>query len=359
MKEIAISIARTLLLKNIAFCIYHLPGGDRYRLAIDSQFLPHDEDLSFWIAPFTFRSGTENIFLSVVKDEFLNEAFFQQTRSFPFKKRISAPLPLETSKEEYLNGVNAVLKDIRSNKIKKAVLSRVFNVDKPHDFDPLNCFRRLVADYPQTFVHLFHHPKSGMWMGATPELLLRKRNALLSVMALAGTQTRKAEGDYLWRKKEEEEQEMVSVHIETIFKKYGYTLIRKEGPQTAESGRVAHLKTDYIYRENAGIPLKDLLAELHPTPAVGGVPVDKGMDCILGNEGYDRRYYCGFIGETDFSQKADIYINLRCMQVGEEKIAIYAGAGITGASDPQEEWEETVLKSKTMVEKIKTVKELY
>ena len=330
-----------------------------YRLAIDSQFLPHDEDLFFWIAPFTSRSGTENIFLSVVKEEFLNEAFFQQTRAFPFNKKVSAPLPEETSKEEYLDSVNAVLKDIRSNNIKKAVLSRAFTVNKPHDFDPLDCFARLTADYPQTFVHLCYHPKSGMWMGATPELLLRKRNALLSAMALAGTQARRAEGDYHWREKEEEEQEMVSVHIETVFKKYGYTLVEKEGPQTAESGRVAHLKTDYIYHENARIPLRDLLAELHPTPAVGGLPVDKGMDCILENEGYDRRYYCGFIGETDFSQTADLYINLRCMQVGEEKIAIYAGAGITGASDPQEEWEETVLKSKTMIEKIKPVKELY
>ncbi|HUN02359.1 MAG TPA: chorismate-binding protein, partial [Niabella sp.] len=48
----------------------------------------------------------------------------------------------------------------------------------------------------------------------------------------------------------------------------------------------------------------------------------------------------------------DLYINLRCMQVGKDKIAIYTGGGITAASDAEEEWQETILKSKTVAEKI-------
>lgn len=359
MKETIISIARTLLIKNIAFCIYRFPEKEVYRLAIDPKYLPHEEDLSFWIAPFTSRSKAENIFLSVIRNEFLNEDFLLRAGSFPAHSRFSVALPAETSKEEYFLRLGALLEDIHSGKIKKAILSREFNIDKPKGFDPLDCFERLANDYQQTFVHFSHHPKSGMWMGATPELLLKKRDTELSIMALAGTQLRKNGEVYHWREKEKEEHAMVGQHIEAVFEKYRCTLIKRDGPQVIESGRVAHLKTDYVYHENSGIVLKDLIAELHPTPAVGGLPVDKGVDCILEHEGYDRRYYCGFIGETDFSQRADLFINLRCMQIGEEKIAIYVGAGITAASDPQEEWEETVLKSKTMIEKINPVEELF
>lgn len=359
LNETIISVARTLLLKNIAFCIYRYPEKGEYRLAIDPKYRPHEQDLSFWMAPFTPRSEAKNIFLSVIRNEFLNEAFLLQMQALPAQEGFSVGLPAETSKEEYFMRLKALLKDIHSNRIQKAILSREFNINKPEGFDPLDCFECLAGDYPQTFVHFSHHPKSGMWMGATPELLLKKRDSELSIMALAGTQARKNGETYRWREKEKEEHAMVGQHIEAVFEKYGCTLIKKNGPEVIESGRVAHLKTDYLYQDNAGIVIKEFLAELHPTPAVGGLPVDTGVDCILEHEGYDRRYYCGFIGETDFSKRADLYINLRCMQIGEEKIAIYVGGGITAASDPQEEWDETILKSKTMIEKIIPVKELY
>lgn len=196
-------------------------------------------------------------------------------------------------------------------------------------------------------------------MGATPELLLRKRGTDFYTMALAGTQARQPEASYQWREKEKEEHEMVGRHIEEVFENNRCSLLRKGTTETIESGKVAHLKTDYVFHETSAGSLKKLLSELQPTPAVGGLPVRESVDSILKQEGYDREYYCGFLGETDFSQTADLYTNLRCMQIGKEKIAVYAGGGITAASDPQEEWEETILKSKTMMEKILPVKELF
>jgi len=155
-----------------------------------------------------------------------------------------------------------------------------------------------------------------------------------------------------------EEHRMLWAHTEKVFEANGCRLLKREGPNTIASGQVAHLSTDYIFEETSDVNIRKLLMELHTTPAVGGLPVDKGIDCILEHEGYDRKYYCGFIGQTDFLHTADFFVNLRCMQIANTHIAIYVGGGITAASDPQEEWQETIMKSKTMVEKIQPVKEL-
>lgn len=311
------------------------------------------------MAPFTHRSNALDVFMPVVNNDFLNDDFLHTIESLPKEEDISVPLPEAISQDEYFAHLDGLIRDIHSGILRKAIISRVFYEKKPQDFHPVDFFERLSDAFPATFVHLSQHPESGVWAGATPELLLKKRDHQLSIMALAGTQARKEDHNYEWRNKEMEEHLMVGEHIEETFRRFDCTLTIKDGPHTIESGRVAHLSTDYAFEEKNGLPLQQFLSELHPTPAVGGLPVDSGVDAILKHEGYDRRYYCGFIGETDFDQTADLYINLRCVQIGKENIAVYVGGGITAASDPQEEWQETVMKSKTMLENIKPVVALH
>lgn len=352
MKDSTVEIAKELFSKNIPFCLYRFPSEKILRLAIDKNMVPHPEEKEFWMAPFCEQSKATIIHLAVLKEEFHSEAFLQQIKSMTPWMQSWCQLPGETSKATYLNEIESFLKDIRSEKLMKAVLSRVIHRHKSKDFNPFDCFLRLAQSYPNTFVHFSLHPESGIWMGATPELLLKKQGKKISIMALAGTQARKAKGDYHWRGKEMEEHLMVGRHIEAIFQQQQCFLAKKNGPKTIESGSVAHLKTDYLFEEKATVSLKSLLKILHPTPAVGGLPIKEGLDCILEHEGYDRTYYCGFIGEVEQDASAALYVNLRCMQVGQETIAVYVGGGITAASDPEEEWQETILKSKTMLEQI-------
>ncbi|MBW7890021.1 MAG: chorismate-binding protein [Chitinophagaceae bacterium] len=353
LNNLCITLSQSLISKNVAFCLYRFPGEDHFRIAIDEAFLPHEKEKTFWVAPFCQFSAAHDIYLAVLNQSFLTEDFLKEidavAEQAPFA---DLPLPIEKSKQDYYDRIHAFLKDIRSGKLEKAILSRVFYENKPEDFDVPGCFLRLAESYPQTFVHLLVHPESGVWLGATPELLMRKRNEEIATMALAGTQKRKQMSEYEWRIKEREEHLMVGGHIEKIFSEYNCTLQKAEGPHYCEAGGVVHLQTDYLFKANPNLDLRSFLMVLHPTPAVGGLPADKGIECILEHEGYDRRYYCGFLGETDFKTSADLYINLRNMQVGKDKIVIFVGGGITSASDPDEEWLETVMKSKTMVEKI-------
>lgn len=244
------------------------------------------------------------------------------------------------------------MQDIRSGVLEKAILSNVFYENTPENFDPFYCFEGLSQSYPDTFVHLLVHPNAGIWLGASPELLLKKKDEEVAIRAIAGTQPRKESKVYQWRRKEMEEHLVVGRHIEQVFQKFGFKLTEKTGPHDVETGSVAHIATDYLYKARQAIELKPLLRELHPTPAVGGWPAKKSVDYILEQEGYDRKYYCGFIGETDFEHNANFYINIRNMQIGKDKIAIFAGGGLTADSDPEEEWQELMMKSKTMSEKI-------
>ena len=354
MKDLIISVAQTLFTKNTNFCLYRFPYEKELKLALDKDFpLENKSSETFWVAPFCTQSSAQEIFLQVLDAAYLTEDFLQACKQIPTQSPFpNHALPKEISKDAYFEKINGFLRDIRSKELDKVILSRVIIQDKPAGFEPLTCLKRLIDSYPNTFVYFLFHREAGLWMGASAELLLQKKGAQVAIMSLAGTQSRNSKGEYFWRPKELEEHQMVAKHIEDTFLKHHYSLQSKNGPLTIESGQVAHLKTNYIFEEHESLPMRDLLNELHPTPAIGGLPARKGLSYILEHEGYDRKYYCGFLGETNFNTSASLYINLRCMQINQEQIAAYVGGGITAASDPQEEWEETILKSKTILDKI-------
>ena len=355
MGEKVIAIAKLMLSKGLPLCVYRFPGQRELRLAVLPELLAHKPETSFWIAPFTPHSEAKEIVLSVVDEAFLNETFAERLHSISGKHIQFSTLPEAVTQDAYLKQFEAIQDSISNGTIQKAILSRVIIEDKPYDFDPVGFFGRLCSDYPDAFVHLLYYPDAGMWLGATPELLVEKEARHLRIMAVAGTQPVNSDGRYHWRAKEQEEHAMVGRHIEAICDEYQCKQISQTEPFAVSAGSVAHLRTDYVYRENIPIPLRDFLHRLHPTPAIGGLPVDKSVDVICDTEMYDRAYYCGFLGETDFAAHARVFVNLRCMQVGKEYVAVFVGGGITKDSNADEEWEETVMKSKTMIDKLKTL----
>ena len=124
--------------------------------------------------------------------------------------------------------------------------------------------------------------------------------------------------------------------------------ITEKGPYTARAGQLVHLKTDFLFQLKETKFLGELLKELHPTPAVCGLPKKEAYQFIAENEGYDRRYYTGFIGWMDLEGQTDLYVNLRCMEIRTTEVKLYAGGGILPSSEVRNEWDETNQKMKTM-----------
>ena len=91
-----------------------------------------------------------------------------------------------------------------------------------------------------------------------------------------------------------------------------------------------------------------MLKLMHPTSAVCGMPFENAYSFLKSNEGYDRQFYSGYLGPVQINSESLIYANLRCMQVHENLVRLYAGAGITIDSIPEKEFEETEIKMQNL-----------
>jgi len=235
---------------------------------------------------------------------------------------------------------------IEDNHFKKVVLSRKETIDFV-DFDVITAFEQLVHLYPNTFVYCFYHPKVGIWLGATPEQLLKANGSKFETIALAGTQKDQGLKEVIWQKKEQEEQQFVTDYIVDKVKDIA-SGIKVSKPSSIKAGSVWHIKTDISGDFKTEFGLKKMIQLLHPTPAVCGLPMNESKAFILKNEDYDRTFYTGFLGELNIDDKTDLFVNLRCMEIDDSQAHLFMGCGITKDSIPEKEWEESVNKSLTM-----------
>ena len=270
-----------------------------------------------------------------------------------------------SDKEIHINLVKKGVEAIKDNRFKKVVLSRSETVSLS-DNNPFSIFKNLLKNYASAFVYCWYHPKIGLWLGATPETLVKIEGQRFSIMALAGTQNYKGSLDVKWHDKELQEQQYVT---DFILDSIESTIdnIQISPVETVKAGNLLHLKTRIwgMLKPNA-ISLKDLLYCLHPTPAVCGLPKLEAKAFILEHEHYNRAFYTGFLGELNLDvisaprsgkrnienrayasvkNSTQLYVNLRCMQLKANNAIIYVGGGITKSSNPESEWEETVSKS--------------
>ncbi len=285
------------------------------------------------------------------------------------KNRLDDESTLAKRKSLHMDVVASAVKAIKEEVgFEKVVISRAETI-RISGTDPIPLFKRLLNTYNSAFVYCWYHPKVGLWLGATPETLLKMQGRQLSTMALAGTQQYKGTEEVVWQDKEKTEQQLVTDFI------VGNLQPSVEGlsigkTKTIKAGSLLHLKTELRGRLSASTKsIRSVLLALHPTPAVCGMPRERAKQFILNHEEYDREFYTGFLGELNLKEKksrnnnrrnvennvygsvrtvSNLFVNLRCMQCKNDEILLYVGGGITKDSIPENEWEETVNKTTTI-----------
>ncbi len=270
---------------------------------------------------------------------------------------------VEAHNGEFIKLINKAIDEIKNDKLQKIVLSRFKNIELPVRFNSFDFFEALSQQYNNAFVYLAFIPDVGSWIGATPESLIEiDKNRQFRTVALAATQAVSEDidlEDTTWSQKDIEEQAMVSRFIINCFKNIRLREFDEIGPRTHLSGNIVHLKTDYkVDMDKVGFPKLDsiMLNLLHPTSAVCGMPKDAAKSFIFDNEKFDREYFSGFLGPVHMQNETNIFVNLRCMKILNDKARLYAGAGIIVNSNPEKEWNETELKMLTL---LKVFRELY
>jgi isochorismate synthase len=252
-------------------------------------------------------------------------------------------------KNQYEKLVSNVLVEIKKGTIKKAVPARVKQVVLEPGFSPFKLYESLLEAYPTAFVYFLNTPQTGTWIGCTPERLLQVNNDEINTMSLAGTKKTIELTKRGFSAKETEEQAIVTRYINDILTKF-CTQIVSDGPHSIKAGNVTHLATYFkaVLKPEYHHNYMPMLKDLHPTPAVCGIPLNISRDFLLKHEEFDRALYSGFLGPVS-DTKADIFVNLRCMQVFNQSALLYAGAGVVEGSIPEKEWFETEEKMNTLL----------
>ena len=260
------------------------------------------------------------------------------------------------TEEAYLDDIRQTINEINETGLSKVIISR--SIMKEREKESLgNLYMSLQEIAPEAFIYIVNIPDAGLWMGASPEPLLISHGETMETVSLAGTQSRNPDSEYYWHTKDIEEQAFVSRYMLDVLYRFGITDYTTRGPESMESGTVAHLKTSFRFpAEKIENNLGGFIAALHPTPAVCGLPKEEASAFIQKVEKHNRQYYTGFLGPWKIDGQINLYVNLRCMQITDEQYIIYSGGGITSRSIPEEEWTETGKKAQILLDTINRVK---
>lgn len=325
---------------SLAVCAFRLPNetkryifsASRVRKVTDIPNSP-----GFLFAPFQFDGSFRFIVF---------ENALESLPSFKFMNIREDKVSSNLTKDEYRQYIETIKEFIGSDPQKKIVASRRKIIKINNEVDVNLLFEILCQTYPAAYIFLISTPEFGTWVGASPELLLKKENEIIESVALAGTKI--AHSNECWNEKNLNEQQIVADYISAIFQQNGFTP-KVSDRQTLLAGPVEHLCTRITAPSKNGHVAK-LLKELYPTPALCGYPKEVAMKLILDKEKDKRSLYGGFSGPVFENGNFSFYVTLRCISLIHDKITAFAGGGITGLSDPEEEWMETERKLNTMTE---------
>jgi isochorismate synthase len=295
----------------------------------------------------------KNVLQSAQSENFLTTLSSYLTSQQPNKPFIATAIPNNPieDKNAFITLVEKGLEQIKTGALQKVVLARTKTIDLPTGFNLINTFQALRTTYPQHFVSLLSTPDYGTWLGCSPELLLKINGQELLTVALAGTKLNSQD----WTAKEYEEQALVTEFIRQQLQGLGVSDFSQTLLSNLHSGALKHLQTQFKIhlspQQSVNQIAEKLLTLLHPTPAICGLPKQQALNCIQHYESFNRQLYAGYLGPHHIHEgETQLYVNIRCMQLFAGQAVLYAGAGITLASDPEKEWEETNLKCQTLLD---------
>lgn len=294
-------------------------------------------------ASLLFRVPTRKNILSI--DELDTDSTHHlKIKSFSEVYTCSTDNSVDTTQHVYKDMVSEAVKEIKKGSFKKVVVARQEHIKPTRPFDIQSIFHSLCQTNPLDFCFLINSPKHGVWLGASPELLLEKRGSTYRTIALAGTLP--ATPGFMWSNKERIEQGYVVEDIVNRLKKIDAKILEVTEPVSSLHGKVVHLKTIINFEFDGAA--KMVLDALYPSSALCGYPQNDALAFIEAHEKFDRKLYTGYVAIKHPNGDLDAYILLRCAQILEGSVVLYAGGGIVADSDPQTEWDETVLKMLTM-----------
>jgi isochorismate synthase len=258
----------------------------------------------------------------------------------------------------FKRAVEQAIVNFRHSDIRKVVLSgiRELEFSDPVDIDGL--FASLCAQNPTGYRFRVPVPEGGELIGVSPELLLRKDGDQIITNPLAGSAKRlpdpvldQAVADALMQsEKDQYEHSLVIEDVKRVLAPFCTDLDVPEQPSLINTAALWHLSTRVEGRlSDPALNALQLACQLHPTPAVCGLPTEKARQLIRLVENFDRGLFTGIVGWCDAEGNGEWVVTIRCGIVNGAHVRLFAGAGIVEASQPASEWAEIQTKLSTML----------
>jgi isochorismate synthase len=256
----------------------------------------------------------------------------------------------------YEDAVAEAVRRIRDGGAEKIVLSREVLAEAESAYDPAVVFGALRELFPSCFCFCCGTPEAA-FIGASPELLIRRAGAVAATVALAGSTRRSADpavddhlGESMLRSaKDREEHAIVASRIKRALAPLSVWVDAESEPVVAKVANIQHLATPIRAQLAESRSAVELVGALHPTPAVGGEPRRSALEAIAELEGMDRGWFAGPIGWMDAAEDGEFCVALRSALLRDRTAHLYAGAGIVADSHPAAELAETELKLDAML----------
>ena len=257
---------------------------------------------------------------------------------------------------EFERAVAAATGRIDAGEMRKVVLAREVIVDAPAAHDTAAVFAAMREQFASCFCFCCGTPEAA-FVGASPELLLRRAGASVSSVALAGSIRRSSDpavddhlGEQLLRSdKNRREQRIVSERIVRTLRPHSVWVEAAAEPVVIKVANIQHLGTPVIAQLAEPRSAVELAGILHPTPAVGGEPRERAAAAIAELEGLDRGWYAGPVGWMDATEDGEFCVALRSALLRDREAHLYAGVGVVAGSDPAAELEETEIKLQALL----------
>ena len=263
----------------------------------------------------------------------------------------------EAANGAWTREVETVLGRVAAGEVDKVVLARALDFRPRRRLDPVELALALWSGNSHGHVFFFQPGNGTALVGASPEILAEVRGSTIRATAVAGSapspvsaaERRRFAVRLLESAKERAEHDFVARHIEGALTDLGCRVRRGAGPAVLDLGAIQHLETIVTAEVPPSVTALDLLAVLHPTPAVCGHPRDDARAILKEAETFDREWYAGPVGWLASDGDARFVPALRSAMWRGDSWRLYAGAGIVAGSDPEREWEETELKFRPML----------
>ena len=262
------------------------------------------------------------------------------------------------SRPLYDEMLHSAISELKAGRLDKVVLARICEMRLDRDIALSTIFSQLDQKYGDCIRFLFEPRPFHAFYGATPETLVEVAGDQLTTMGLAGSAPRgKTEAEdaafghgLLTSEKNRYEHDLVVTALRERLTPLTHELSIDDIPKLMKLGNIQHLYTPIQGRLKAANGILPLIEQLHPTPALGGKPRDKAIAFLAENEPITRGWYGAPVGIINPDLDGHFGVAIRSAVAQRQRVWAYAGGGIVADSNPAEEWEETEIKFRPMLE---------